>query len=766
MRGGMARLAGLLAQHRLDALGLARLAGLLARRRWLVVCMWIAVVAVSLPLAARQTEDLTGGGFDVPGSQSERVQSMLGEQFPDRTNGAVGIVLTAPAGADAADIDAALERVEGAVADVSDFALPSGAVAEAREALGAGDIGLLALDSKLPPDKQTDPASELREKLDPGSSAGGVTTYLAGQPAAWAGLQELSKEDLEKAEVTGFPIVALILLAVFGSLAAATLPLALGFVAVIVTGAVIYLLSQQLEMSVFVTNMASMIGIGVAVDYSLFILARFREEVRTGRSAAEARAQALATSGLAVAFSGLAVVISLAGLWVIDNQSLRSMALGAMIVVAVAILAAVVLLPALIRVLGHRVEAGGSVWSVLLFLRRETVGRRRRRGASRGADNGFWDRWTARVMRRPVVSVIASAAVLLTLAIPTLSMKTGTGALDQFPSDHDVPVGAELASEANGGATNPVEIVASLHSGTLAGSANRAAVDELVGDLRADHSVASVGRPEAAGHTVLISASSKALADSDSAANLVNRLRDRTLPESELAQRAELGVGGEAARIVDVRDQIDGSMWKIIAFILAFSFLVLMVLLRSLLLPLKAILMNLLSIGAAYGVLVAVFQWGWIDGFLGFESTGAIDTLTPPLVLAVVFGLSMDYEVFLLSRIRERYEASGDNGRAVAEGLASSARTISSAALIMTAVFGVFVLTGVPSIKELGLGNAVAIALDATLVRLILVPAAMQLMGRWNWWLPGWLDRILPHLSFDSAPPGRVPASLQTEAKG
>ena len=210
--------------------------------------------------------------------------------------------------------------------------------------------------------------------------------------------------------------------------------------------------------------------------------------------------------------------------------------------------------------------------------------------------------------------------------------------------------------------------------------------------------------------------------------------RDR--PASALAQRAEVAVGGETARLDDVRDQIDGSMWKIIAFVLALSFLVLMLMLRSVLLPLKAILMNLLSIGAAYGVLVAVFQWGWLDGITGFESLGAIDTINPPLILAVVFGLSMDYEVFLLSRIRERYEAHGDNKRAVAEGLSSSARTISSAALIMTAVFSIFVLTGVPSIKELGVGSAVAIALDATLVRLILVPAAMQLMGKWNWWLP------------------------------
>ena len=275
---------------------------------------------------------------------------------------------------------------------------------------------------------------------------------------------------------------------------------------------------------------------------------------------------------------------------------------------------------------------------------------------------------------------------------------------------------------------------------------------ELVDEIAADPGVASLARPEAGDGTALIATMPRGASDSDESYAVVERLRDQIVPASALAERAEISVGGETARIVDVRDQIDSSMWKIIAFILGFSFVVLLVMLRSIVLPLKAILMNLLSIGAAYGVLVIVFQWGWIDGFLGFESSGAIDTLTPPLVLAVVFGLSMDYEVFLLSRIRERYEAHGDNKRAVAEGLASSAATISSAALIMTSVFAVFVLTGVPSIKELGLGNAVAIALDATLVRLVLVPAAMQLMGRWNWWLPGWLDRLLPDLGFESGP--------------
>jgi uncharacterized membrane protein YdfJ with MMPL/SSD domain len=738
---------------------MVRLSGFASRRRWIVIGVWAGLLIAAIPLAMHQTDNLTGGGFDVPGSASQEVSTALADDYPEHQNGAVSVVLEAEPDAAPAQLDAATERVEAAVAGVPDFTLGPHALDRARDQLASDGVAVIPLDSELEPGRQNDPARDLREELDPGTTDDGVTPYLAGQPAAWAGLQELSQEDLQQAERTGFPIVAIILLAVFGSLAAASLPLVLGFASVILTGAVIYLLSQQIEMSVFVTNMASMIGIGVAVDYSLFILARFREEVRGGRDAGEARARALATSGLAVTFSGLAVAISLAGLWVIHNQTLRSMALGAMIVVAIAVLAAVVLLPALIRVLGHRVEAGGRVWSVMLFTRRATVGRFRRPGSSRAGAAGFWDHWTARVMRRPVVSVVAVSAVLLTLAVPVLSMKTGTGALDQFPDDHDVVAGAELATDATGGATNPIEILAAFNSGGLSEPANRAATDELVGELRREPQIARVEPPQSSGGDALITAVAKPPSDSDASYALVNRLRDTIIPSSTLAERADVAVGGESARIVDVRDQIDGSMWKIVLFVLAFSYLVLLLMLRSVLLPLKAILMNLLSIGAAYGVLVIVFQWGWLDGFLGFESSGAIDTLTPPLVLAVVFGLSMDYEVFLLSRIRERYDAHGDNRRAVAEGLSSSARTISSAALIMTAVFAVFVLTGVPSIKELGLGNAVAIALDATLVRLILVPAAMQLMGRWNWWLPGWLDRILPDLNVEgdssSEPPDR-----------
>jgi uncharacterized membrane protein YdfJ with MMPL/SSD domain len=725
-----------------------RLAAVLGRRRRWVVAIWVAIVVCALPFAARQTEHLTGGGFDVPGSQSLAASEALQRDFGAQADGIL-VALKAAPGSSRADRAAAVGRVRREVATLDEVTLPAAAAMDGRRRLQRTGFALLPLRSEQSSDELIDSATTLREDLDPGSADAGVTPYLVGQPTIWAGMQEISKRDLSRAEGTGFPIVALILLIVFGSLAAASLPLALGFVSVLVTGALIYFISLQMTTSVFVTNMASMIGIGVAIDYSLFILARYREEREGGRDKHEARAEALSTSGLAVTFSGLAVIISLAGLWMVDNQALRSMALGAMTVVAVSILTATTLLPALIAMLGDRVLPGGIVGRVERVLKHRVLRRPVTEPVALSATGSsrFWEGWTRRVMAHPWAAIVAVSAILLTLAIPVLSLETGTEALAQFPKGSDVRVGNELASAELGGGTDPMQIVATF--GSPPGRSDRVAVADFVRKVGATPGVRAVAAPAYSGDSVLIQATPSAGSESDAAAALVDRLRESVVPATALSKAAAVDVGGETARSHDVRLQISGSMWKIVLFVLALSFVVLMVMLRSLILPLKAVLMNLLSIGAAFGVLVAIFQWGWLDGFLGFESQGALDTINVPLIFAVVFGLSMDYEVFLMSRIRERYLRHGDNERAVAEGLSSSARTISSAALIMTCVFAVFVLTGVPSIKELGLGCAVAIALDATLVRLILVPAAMKLMGGWNWWMPSWLDRFLPDLSFE-----------------
>jgi RND superfamily putative drug exporter len=435
-----------------------------------------------------------------------------------------------------------------------------------------------------------------------------------------------------------------------------------------------------------------------------------------------------------VAFSGVTVMVSLAGLFLVDSTTIRSMAMGAIIVVAVSILAAVTLLPVLIRLLGTRAYARGRIATMTGLLFRSLRWRRRRPGSTLDVKPDFWTRWTNRVTRRPGLAALASAAVLLVLAIPALSLEFGDGALRQFPKDNETRVGAELAAKRLGpGSAGPSQVIVS-----------RADAREVGAQLRRDREVAQVNGPVPSkdGRSALFSAVARHDPESGQARAFVDRVR---------AYDADVEVGGATASVEDFKDLVSGSMWKIALFVLLFSYLVLFLLLRSVLLPLKAVVMNLLSVGAAYGILVAVFQYGWIDGFLGFESLGYVNTMTPPFLLAIVFGLSMDYEVFLLTRIRERYEATGDNKLAVAQGLRASAATISSAALIMVAVFAVFAGTGVPSIKEIGMGLAVAIALDATLVRLVLVPATMELMGKWNWWVPGPLAKVLPRADFEGS---------------
>jgi uncharacterized membrane protein YdfJ with MMPL/SSD domain len=701
-----------------------RIDALVRRRRLAVVAVWVAVFAAAVPLAIHQGDNLTGGGYQVPGSGSQRVEATLGREFDAGAHATLAAVLVPGRGATEGDVRAALGEVQTAAGAAPDVALSARAQRGAFAQLHRDGVRPLVvpLAVEVPESDAPDVATDLRDRLHLDSRAGPVGLHLIGQGALWAGLQDLTKKDLATAESAGFPLVALILVVVFGSLAAAALPLALGFVSVLVTGALIYLLSAATEMSIFVTNMASMIGIGVAVDYSLFVLARYRAEVRSGRAPEQARAIALSTSGVAVTFSGLTVIVSLAGLWMVDATAIRSMALGAILVVAVSVLAAATLLPALISLLGHRAYVRARVFVALELVRRSWAPRRpgsTRPGAP--APPSFWTRWASAVMRRPALALAAGTLVLTLAAVPAISLTTSDGALRQFPSDNETRQGFEAARALTGpGATTPVRVVAP-----------RGEAGAVTAALRRDPEVARVAPAVASrdGARVLVSAVARHDGESTEAKSLVTRLRD------ELPRGAR--VGGTSAGLVDFKHLVDGSMWKIALFVLGLSYVVLLLLLRSAVLPLKAVAMNLLSVGAAYGVLALVF--------------GHVETITPPLVLTVVFGLSMDYEVFLLSNIRERWRATGDTPRAVGEGLAASARTITSAALIMATVFAVFTLTGVPSIQQIGLGCAVAIALDATIVRLVLVPAAMELLGRWNWWLPGPLARLLPGRPIEEA---------------
>jgi RND superfamily putative drug exporter len=722
---------------------MTRLSSFVRSRRKLVFGIWLALLVLSVPFASQQTKHLTGGGFEVPGTGSDEVDKQIG-RFQGQSTEPLGVVLRADGG----DLNAAIDRVQRAAAPIDHVELAPEAADQAKQAAAGQDVTVFPLAVTGTRDEVLEAAGDLREELNVGEATDGVQPYVVGQQALWAGMQELQREDLEKAETTGFPLILIVLLAVFGSLLAALLPVGLGVAAVIVTGAVVYFVSLAITMSVFVTNVASMLGIGVAVDYSLFVLSRYREEVHAGAPRAQALDVAMRTSGATVVFSGITVIVSLAGLFLIDSTVIRSLAIGAIVVVAIAIVGAVTLLPALIALLGRRVEEPGRIVSFTGALVHRIKPRKER---PPGAPT-FWERWSAAVMRRSALSALAAAVILLVLAIPALSLEFGTGALRQFPADNETRVGTELASElAPAGESAPALIVADFDS-AVSEPENQAALDAYVAGLKTTDGVARVDDPIVSddGNAALVRVVPAQDPESDAALALIDRLREEGGRESGVAALAAVEVGGASAQTRDFSNQISSGLWKIFAFVLICSYLVLLVVLRSVLLPLKAVLMNLLTVGAAYGVLVMVFQYGWLDGLTGFESLGWINAITPPLLLAIVFGLSMDYEVFLLSRIKERYQATGDNRRAVAEGLEGSAKVISSAALIMVVVFAVFALTGVPQIKEIGVGLSVAILLDATLVRLVLVPATMEMMGEWNWWLPKWLDRRLPNADFES----------------
>jgi len=702
-----------------------RLERLISRRRRLVLIAWLVVVVVSVPFAGRQTENLTGGGFETAGSGSQLVADSLGSDFEGTQAESLSVVIDNRAG-DPAKLAAAVDRVQREGFEDVDAVRLDPAAAEAAKA-STDRIVIMPLIVEGDRDEAVDAASVMREHLHTGEAGEDLPVHLLGQSALWAGIQELSKKDLEQAEIIGLPIVLIILLFVFGSLAAAALPLALGAASVVVTGAIVFFLSQVYGMSTFVTNMASMLGIGVAVDYSLFILARYREELENGLGASEAREVAMRTSGMAVTFSGLTVVVALAGLFLIDAKVVQSMAVGAIVVVGIAVIAAITLLPALIAALGHRVAQPGKI-----------IGRIKPKPKPKEGP-GFWERWTAMLMRRPLPFALAATALMLLIASPALVLKENTAAIAMFPKDFETRVGFELAAQQLGGegALGPIQLV---FDGTNVDGFVASDIEPLPG-VKA----VSPGVPSRDGKKTLVVVTPDESPESEATLALVDRLRDIRAPVT-------MHIGGATAQNQDDTAVISGSLWKVGVFVVLLSYLVLLVVLRSVVLPIKAVLMNALSVAAAYGVLTMVFQWGWFDGITGFDSLGYVQAITPALLLAVVFGLSMDYEVFMLSRIKERYHATGDTQQAVAQGLAASAKTISSAALIMVAVFAIFAGTGVPQVKEIGVGLAVAIALDATVVRLVLVPTTMQLMGDFNWWIPKWLDRRLPDMDFESSP--------------
>jgi RND superfamily putative drug exporter len=519
------------------------------------------------------------------------------------------------------------------------------------------------------------------------------------------------------------------------------LPIVTALVGVAASIAALGLWSAVVPTPDFTTQVAMMIGIGVGIDYALFIVTRYRAGLRRGLDPHSATVEALGTAGRAVVFAGGTVMISLLGLLLMRLSFLQGLALGTSTAVLVAVAAAITLLPALLGLAGRRID-------------RLSLHRRRRREHVRETPA---HRWARGVQRRPVVAAVGGAAVLLALAAPVVSMRLAVADAGNDPVGTTTRQAYDrLADGFGAGVNGPLTLVLETPDAPAA-----AAVPGVLDAVATTPGVVLVTPP--------VSSESGAIAvalafpadspQSERTEELVHTLRDDVLPAASEGSGVVAHVGGQTASGVDFAQVLSSRLPWFIGAVLLLSFILLLVVFRSVLVPLKAVVMNLLSIAAAYGVMVAVFQWGWLGSVFGVAGGAPIEPWAPMMLFAIVFGLSMDYEVFLLSSVKEEFDRTGDNSRAVVEGLASTARVITAAAAIMVCVFGSFVVADDRAIKLIGLGLAVAVLIDATLVRMVLVPATMELLGKANWWMPRWLARRLPRLAVEGAPamPGAVP---------
>ncbi|MFZ4583994.1 MAG: MMPL family transporter [Acidimicrobiia bacterium] len=533
-----------------------------------------------------------------------------------------------------------------------------------------------------------------------------------------------TQQTMPVSEVIGLAAAVVILLVAFGSLLAMGLPIGTALVGIGIGLALEELLAHIVSIPEFAPQVAAMLGIGVGIDYALFIVTRYRHGLHDGMEPRDAVVTALDTAGRAVIFAGCTVVISMMGLFVIGLGFIQGMAVGVTAVVLVVMGASVTFLPALLGFSGHAIDKF-SLKSA-------------RQSTSEIVEDSVWSKWSRTLQRRPWTAAIAGFSVLVLLSIPVFALRLGVSDSGNDPESFTTRRAYDLVAKNFGpGANGALLIVGELKSPGDVSVMNRLA-DELgtVPDVQA-HSPA-ITAPN--GKAALIQVTPKGAPQDASTTELVHRLRDKTVPAAVNGAKVSVYVGGATAVGVDLADQIGQRLPWFFAAVLFMSFVLLMLVFRSLLVPLKAVIMNLLSIGAAYGVLIAIFQWGWGKELIGVGREGPIEAWAPMMLFAIVFGLSMDYEVFLLSRIKEEYDRTGDNAEAVAHGVAVTARLITAAAAIMICVFGSFVLSDLRVLKMIGLGLAVAVFIDATVVRLVLVPATMELLGDRNWWFPSWLE--------------------------
>jgi RND superfamily putative drug exporter len=690
------------------------------RRRWRVLGAWVVLLVGLFALNS------TFGGkfldeFELPGSESQEAVDLLEEHGFDNRAGATGQVVFK---ADDVNDPAVRQGMEPLFDEIAEITAPSDLVSpyseegthqiSEDETIAYAEINLSDRDS----DELVDIGEEARAAVSD-ADVPGTQVELGG---------DIAFEQAEfSSEVVGFIAAMIILLIAFGSLLAAGLPLVTAVFGIVTGIAIVGLAVNVIGMPSFSNQAVAMIGIGVGIDYALFIVTRYREGLHEGLTPECATMRAHDTAGRAVLFAGCTVIIAILGLFTIGLDMIRGLAVGISIGVLMTMLAALTLLPAVLGFVGLNIDR---------------LGLPHRRRAER-AGQSIWYRWSRVIQHRPWPALLISAAVLIVLAVPLFAIRLGFGDAGNQPTDTTVRRSYDLISEGFGPGANGLLLLA---AETPGGQTDLQALEALSADLNETDGVvfATEPIPNESGDAAIIQVQPTTSPQDKETGHLVNLLRDDVVPQAVGDSTADVKVGGATAAVVDFsRYTADRLPWFIGA-VLVLSFLLLMVVFRSLLVPLKAVIMNLLSVGAAYGILVAVFQWGWGSSLLGVGREGPIDAWIPMMLFAVIFGLSMDYEVFLLSRIREEYDRTHDNATAVANGLAATARVITAAAAIMFFVFMSFVLGSDRSLKMFGFGLAMAVLLDATVVRLVLVPATMELLGDRNWWLPRWLDRILP----------------------
>ena len=751
-----------------------RWGSLVYRFRRIVAIVAVVIAGASLTLASQAADSLSAGGWLDDGSESAAVARRLDETFGAGSGSLIALFRSTDASADARSADfqagiadalhelAADPRVTGIVGFAE--------TGDDRFISTAGDAAYAVIQLDLTNEESVKEVESLRELISPPA---GLTYQMTGYGPLTLESAEQSERDLQRAETISLPIAAIVLIVVFGSVLAAGMPLLVAGLAIPTSLALVYLVAQQVEMSIYVLNIATMLGLALAIDYSLFIVSRFREELRRGRTVAEAVERAVGTAGKAVAFSGLAVAIGLSGLLLFEAPAIRSIGIGGSLVVLASVLFALTFLPAVLGMLGERVNA---------------LSVRRLLGRFRSMDNdpdpeerSRWERIAHGVMRRPIAVLVPTLAILLLAGTPFTGLRQGV------PGPEVNPPGLEsrdayvaLETEFAAGETTPIVILADVdgsptdaatitalaayaekvvaldgidrvegpfalldpETGAPLSPAEVAAIYALPPDQQPP-GIATLLATYVRDDTVRLDAISPISPSQPTATDLVPVIR-----ELDPGPGVSVTVGGTTAAGYDfLLSQSERAPWAVGLTLFA-SGLILFLLFGSVILPAKAIVMTLLSISASFGALVWIFQEGNLSNILNFDPVGYTIAGNPIIMFSVIFGLSMDYEVLLLSRIQEAWRRTGDNRLSVAEGLAKTAGVITGAALIMVTVFAAFALADVLTIKAIGVGMAIAVAVDATIIRVLLVPATMRLMGRWNWWAPGFMARIADRLGF------------------